>query len=176
MSVAEYDSITDPASPTNIALLVASGYPDFKLPPPGERSPAEEAILGNASIPTDPVKKEVAIRMSTFTGHARSWGAQLEAGTFAAARAEVLSPEEEAFLEEGHEEEELLATIAQYQNYVESYADVKNKDAAAGLEKALEVRDAAVAKLKKLREVNGKLEALSAKWDAASLAKASAGQ
>jgi hypothetical protein len=96
--------------------------------------------------------------------------------TLFAARSEVLSPEEEAFMEEGWEEDELLNRVAQYSAYVDGYEASSVKSAAAGVEKARAVRDEAQAKLAKLRAITKKLEALAAKFDERAVAQAATAQ
>lgn len=48
-------------------------------------------------------------------------------GTFAAALHETLSPEEEAFLAEGHDESDMMTTIGHYQRIIDEYQAVPNK-------------------------------------------------
>lgn len=95
-----------------------------------------------------------------------------ESGTFEAAVSAALTPEEEAFLDEGHDEDALLTTIGRYQRIADEYAGVPNKTAAEGAAKAKEIVADASAKLAKLRAITAKLEALEAEFDARAVAAA----
>ena len=110
------------------------------------------------------------------TSTSASAGASAGAGadTLAAAARSALTASEAAFLAAGHDEDELLSTIQMYQRTVDDYANVPNKDAAAGVAKAKAVVADAAEKLATLRALNAKLRALAADFDARSVLKARA--
>lgn len=144
MTPDEYDMAADPSSPAKVALLTAK-----------DTLPAGSPLL------------DLANKLEKGDGAARGIDYSKEKGTFAAARHEVLSPEEEEFLEMGYEEGILLSTVVQYQGYIDDYSKIKGTDpnVEEGLEKAKAVRDDAQAKLDTLRGINAKLEALAARFD-----------
>ena len=101
-------------------------------------------------------------------------GDSAAADTLAAATRAALTADEAAFLAAGHDEDELLATIQQFQRTVDDYATIPNKDAAAGVAKAKAVVADAAAKLATLRALNARLQALAAAFDDRSVLKAQA--
>lgn len=72
------------------------------------------ALLTAAGVPSD-------------AASASKKAAEQPKGTFAAAVHETLSPEEESFLAEGHDEADLMTTIGHYQRIVDEYQAVPSK-------------------------------------------------
>jgi len=125
LSPEDLERYTSNDSEVRIALITSpsAGVSSGAAPPDGSMA----AVVAAVGLPEDPVKREFAARVAGGTGHARPWSKELEAGTFAAAVSEVLTPEEEAFLAAGHDEDDLLTAIAQYQGYIDAYARVPVK-------------------------------------------------
>jgi hypothetical protein len=126
ISVAEYDNYTSADSSTRLAL-VASNSPGVSSDEATEKLSYEGAAEALVGVPEAPARRELAVRLASSTGHARSWGKDVEAGSFAAAISEVLTTEEEDFWSAGYEEDELLVQIAQFEKYVDDYSAVPNK-------------------------------------------------
>jgi len=161
--------LTDPRlSPEQVGLLNEEVMADA---PEDER---EEVMLfqeAAAALPKDPAELGRLRRLAAFDGHARSWGAEQERGTFAEAVRQALTAEEAALLAE-EDEDALAATVAQYQRTVDDYSAIAAKDesVAAGVAVAAGRRDAALATLGRLREARAKVDAVSARFDAAAAA------
>lgn len=144
MTPEEYEMASDLSSPARIALLAAKD-----------------------ALPQGSVLSELASKLEKGDGSARNIDFSKEQGTFAAARHEVLTADEEEFLELGYEESVLLNTMAQYQMYIDDYSKIRGTDSniEEGLEKAQAIRDDAEKKLLKLRDINKKLEQLASRFD-----------
>lgn len=146
MTPEEYDMASDPSLPARVALLAAK-----------DALPASSPFAGLAE----------KLSKGDGEGHNLDYSAERRMGTFAAAKHEALSAEEEEFLEQGYEEAQLMETVAQYQRYIDDYSKIRHADANVkdGLERAAAVRDDARSKLEKLRAIESKLEKLAAKFD-----------
>lgn len=179
VSLEEYEQYTNPESATNQALVLMAKGVNMEMAESvatasrAEMGALDSPLMDRVNIPADPKRRQLALRLATGTGHSRP---ELEEGTFAAARTEVLSAEDEAFLSSAPSEDGLLGTIAQYQDYIDSYATVKAAAVQEAVEEATRVRDAAIADLERVRALTKRLEALEAKFDARAYEEAAAFQ
>lgn len=138
MSPAEHAKYSDPAPSVTQVLALAESSAVEK----GDAA-AQTMIDGLVSaqpelaaydLPVEAGKRRLATYLALGKGHARSWGKDVEAGTFAAAVHEVLTPEEEAFLDAsgGVTAEDLLLDVQKYQGMIDAYAGVTNNKVRAG--------------------------------------------
>jgi hypothetical protein len=99
VSLNEFDNYADPDSPTHTALLAESADSSLKLQ--DDTSLLEESAFALAEVPTDSHKKALAQRIASGVGHARSWGPELESGTFEGAVFAALTPAERTLYDQG---------------------------------------------------------------------------
>lgn len=178
LSIEEYERLRDPESPTRLALVMnlkAENVAAITGKAMTEDDDFLDISVRGAVVPVDEDARQYATRIVVGTGRpARDDAAAKQPGTFAAARAETLTPDEEAFLAQGVTQADLLDKLQQYNKYVDSYAKLAsiNKDARAGLEDAEVLRDETAAKIEKLRGIEAKLATLTKRFDEASVQRA----
>jgi hypothetical protein len=101
LSIAEYADYSED-SPTRTALQVESA--GMGLSAMSQQEAAEqgdELALAAMSLPTSSREHATAMRLATGTGHARSWGPDLDAGTLEGAIRASLTPQEAALYDQG---------------------------------------------------------------------------
>jgi hypothetical protein len=169
VSVEKYQAYTDGLSPTRTLIVASKGSPSVLQ----SAIDAKDELVGEALahggqelLPTTQVEWKRALLMSTKTGHARPWGADVELGTLAAEVRSALSKEESDFLDtNGVDEEPLIANLVKYKSFVDSYKHINTLDAKRGVEKATSELQKDTALLENMRAIKAKLEAVTQKFD-----------
>ena len=173
LSLDEFQSFTDDEHPTKALLLLTGGSISREE---GARIAASAAESGDAGalveealagMPAEPAKRDLAARLALALPVTRA-----DKGSFAAAAAAELSAEEAAAVAEGGSAEAAREVALVHQKYIEAYSGIDMKEARRGVAAAVEVRDAALAKLAVLRRAEAKLAALRARFDERAFAMA----
>ena len=173
LSLDEFQSFTDDEHPTKALLLLTGGSISREE---GARIAASAAESGDAGalveealagMPAEPAKRDLAARLALSLPVTRA-----DKGSFAAAAAAELSAEEAAAVAEGGSAEAAREVALVHQKYIEAYSGIDMKEARRGVAAAVEVRDAALAKLAVLRRAEAKLAALRARFDERAFAMA----
>jgi hypothetical protein len=165
-----YTQPGNPLSPKNSQVRPPRRKLPFSLRDTPLTLKAKEA--GRAGLSIEGYEQKLLEGEFVSNGTSASAASTASPGTFAATAHATLSAEEEKFLEAGHDEDELLTTIQNYQRIVDDYETVINKDAASGVAKAKAIVAESMENLRKLRAINAKLTALSETFDAQSVERA----
>jgi hypothetical protein len=169
VSVEEYQAYTDGLSPTRTLIVASKGDPsELQSAIEAKDELVGEALShgGQELLPKSQTEWKRALLMSTKTGHARSWGAEVEKGTLAAEVRAALTKDETEFLEtNGVDEEPLISNLVKYNSFIDSYKHINTLDAKRGVEKATAELQKDSALLEKMRAIKAKLDAVTTKFD-----------
>ncbi len=150
----EYAAFTDDTHPTKALLQLAGRDPEAldmvreaaatasssESESTPEQQLVQEAVAG---LPTDPSKLETAVRLAAGLAPSPSTVESFESEVAA-----VLTAEERALIDSGEEASVLRDAASVQQRYIDEYAEIDTKEARKGVEKAIERRDAALAKVR----------------------------
>ena len=166
LSLDEFQRFTDDDHPTKALLLLTGGSISREE---GARIAASAAESGDAGalveealsgMPAEPAKRDLAARLALALPVTRG-----DRDSFAAAAAAELSAEEAAVIAENVSAEAVREVALVHQKYIDAYCDIDVREARRGVAAAVEVRDAALAKLAVLRRAEVKLAEIGRRFD-----------